>query len=164
METVIERVLFASRWLLVPLYIGLAVLLAVFVFHEAIAVGQVVLAAAAIGKTELLLKALGLVDMTLIAGLIVMVMISGYANFVSRLTVQEPNPLDWLGKLDAGSLKIKLAVTILAISMVHVLEEFLDAEHIANDKLIWIVVFQLTFVVSALTLAVMDWLTAKHDH
>jgi uncharacterized protein (TIGR00645 family) len=164
METVIERVLFASRWLLVPLYIGLAVLLAVFVLHEAIAVGQVVLTATTIGKTELLLKALGLVDITLIAGLIVMVMISGYANFVSRMTVQEANALAWLGKLDAGSLKIKLAVTILAISMVHVLEEFLDAEHVANDKLIWIVVFQLTFVVSALTLAVMDWLTAKHDH
>jgi uncharacterized protein (TIGR00645 family) len=165
METVIERVLFACRWLLVPLYLGLAVLLAVFVVREAIELAEIVVVVHTIGKTDLLIKALGLVDLVLVAGLIVMVMISSYENLVSRMTVtRTSNALVWLGKLDAGSLKIRLAVTIIAISTIHLLQELVDAEHVANDKLIWMVIIQLTFVATAVALAVMDWLSAGEEH
>ena len=96
-----------------------------------------------------------------------MVMISGYENFVSRLEIaQTSENLAWLGTLDAGSLKIKLAVTIVAISMIHLLQAFLNANQVTNDKLFWLMVIHLTFVVSALMLALMDWMTAhpRGDH
>jgi uncharacterized protein (TIGR00645 family) len=162
MEDWIERFLFATRWLLVPLYLGLAVLLALFVVHQAYELFHIAAQVFALSENELLLKALTLVDLTLVAGVIVMVMISGYENFVSRMEVAQASlNLAWLGKLDTGSLKIKLAVTIVAISAIHLLQAFLNADRIANDKLFWLVVIHLTFVTSALMLAVMDWLTAR---
>ncbi len=94
-----------------------------------------------------------------------MVMISGYENFVSRFdkTGAEAE-LSWLGKLDSGSLKIKVAASIVAISSIHLLRIFLNAEHYANDKIVWFVVLHLTFVVSALLLGILDRIAAaKHD-
>lgn len=162
MERLIERALFASRWLLVPIYVGLVVLLAVLVVHMFIELGYVVATAVTISETDLLLRTLTFVDYTLVAGLVIMVMLSGYENFVSRFDPETAvRTLAWLGKLDSGSLKLKLAATILAISMIHLLQAFLDAEHVADDKLLWLVVIHLSFVTSAVMLAVMDWLHAQ---
>lgn len=164
MEDLIERILFASRWLLVPLYFGLAVLLALFVVHQSYELFHMATHVFSLTENELLVKALTLLDLSLVAGLVIMVMISGYENFVSRMEVaQASHNLAWLGKLDTGTLKIKLAVTIVAISAIHLLQAFLNADKLPNDKLFWLVVIHLTFVVSALMLAVMDWLTAKTD-
>jgi uncharacterized protein (TIGR00645 family) len=103
----------------------------------------------------LVLGALTLVDLTLVGSLIVMVMLSGYENFVSKLDIGDvQKSLAWLGKLDAGSLKIKVAASIVAISSIHLLKAFMNS--IPNDKLVLLVVIHLTFVVSALMLAVMD--------
>jgi uncharacterized protein (TIGR00645 family) len=86
-----------------------------------------------------------------------MVMFSGYENFVSRLDVaQEGEKLGWLGKLDAGTLKLKVAASIVAISSIHLLKVFMDAKTIPNDKIFWYVMLHLTFVVSALLLGVLD--------
>jgi uncharacterized protein (TIGR00645 family) len=100
---------------------------------------------------------LSLVDMALVGGLIIMVMLSGYENFVSRIDIDEGvEKLDWLGKLDAGSLKQKVAASIVAISSIHLLQKFMNADHIDNDKLMWYVIIHMTFVLSALGMAMVD--------
>jgi uncharacterized protein (TIGR00645 family) len=163
MERIVERMLFASRWLLAPLYLGLAALLAVIVVHFFKELLHVVIHTLSLGETDLVLVALEFVDLTLVASLIVMVMLSGYENFVSRLDIGETDKqLAWLGKLDAGSLKIKVAASIVAISSIHLLKAFNNATEMANDKLLLLVVVHLTFVVSALMLTWMDRLVAKH--
>jgi uncharacterized protein (TIGR00645 family) len=164
-ESFIERLLFASRWLLVPLYVGLAaflLLIAVQFFREIL---YVVGTIPTLGSTALVLLALSLVDLVLVASLIVMVMLSGYENFVSKLDIAETQRnLAWLGKLDAGSLKLKVAASIVAISSIHLLGAFMEAENVPNDKLMWLVIMHLTFVVSALLLTVMDRLIARQEH
>jgi uncharacterized protein (TIGR00645 family) len=165
LESLIERLLFASRWLLVPLYVGLAaflLLIAVQFFREIL---HVVATVAALGSTAIVLLALSLVDLVLVASLVVMVMLSGYENFVSKLDIAESQRnLAWLGKLDAGSLELKVAASIVAISSIHLLGAFMEAENVPNDKLMWLVIIHLTFVVSALLLTVMDRLIARQEH
>jgi uncharacterized protein (TIGR00645 family) len=108
-------------------------------------------------EADMVLTILALVDMVLVASLVVMVMFSGYENFVSRLEVEEEaDRLGWLGKLDAGTLKLKVAASIVAISSIHLLRAFVNAPQIPNDKLMWYVIIHLTFVVSALLMGVLD--------
>jgi len=94
----------------------------------------------------------------------VMVMFSGYENFVSRLDLDDNNDkLDWLGKLDTGSLKNKVAASIVAISSIHLLKIFMNTEKIDGDKLMWYVIIHLTFVLSAFTMGILDKMT-RHSH
>ncbi len=156
-ERIIERTLFASRWLLVPLYLGLAVLLLLFAVYFSRELFHLAERAFSIGETEMILGALDLIDLTLIAGLVVMVMLSGYENFVSRLDIGETEKtISWLGKLDTGSLKLKVAASIVAISAIQLLKGFMEITSLANDKLVLMTIIHLTFVVSALLLTVMD--------
>jgi len=108
-------------------------------------------------EADLVLVTLSLVDMALVGGLLVMVMLSGYENFVSRIDVNEGvEKLSWLGKLDSGSLKQKVAASIVAISSIHLLKAFMEVQNISNDKLQWYVIIHLTFVLSALGMAYVD--------
>lgn len=164
MERLIENTMYAARWLLAPIYLGLslAVLaLSLKFFHELYHLIPHVFE-----KTEadLILVLLGLIDMALVGGLLVMVMISGYENFVSQLDIDDGREkLQWLGKLDSGSLKMKVAASIVAISSIHLLKVFMDAKNIEPVYLKWYVVLHLTFVVSAFAMGYLDKLT-KHDH
>jgi uncharacterized protein (TIGR00645 family) len=159
-ERTIENTLYASRWLLAPIYLGLSLaLLALGVkfFQEVIHLVPVILQ---MRETELVLVVLALIDLALVGSLLIMVIFSSYENFVSRLdTVDATNKLDWLGKLDAGSLKLKVAASIVAISSIHLLKAFMNAEQIANDKLMWYVIIHMTFVFSALLMGYLDKLT-----
>jgi uncharacterized protein (TIGR00645 family) len=111
----------------------------------------------AISESDLVLALLALVDLSLVGSLIVMVMFSGYENFVSKIEVDgDSDKLGWLGKLDSGTLKLKVAASIVAISSIHLLRAFMDAQDIPNDKLMWYVIMHLTFVVSAVLLGVLD--------
>jgi len=163
MERIFERILFAMRWLLAPLYLGLGLLLVLFAFQffrELIHIFEV---APTLLEVDLILMALTLIDLTLVASLVVMVMLSGYENFVSKLDIGETEKsLAWLGKLDAGSLKIKVAASIVAISSIHLLKAFMNFQSVPNDKLIMLIVTHLTFVVSALLLAIMDRFILAH--
>jgi uncharacterized protein (TIGR00645 family) len=157
LERFIERLLFACRWLLAPLYLGLAlglIALAVKFFQEAFhAIATIV----AIPEPDLVLVVLGMIDLSLVGSLIVMVMFSGYENFVSRIdAANEKEALGWLGKLDSGTLKLKVAASIVAISSIHLLRIFMKAVDTPNDKIMWYVILHLTFVVSALLLGVLD--------
>ena len=157
MEQFIEKTLFASRWLLAPLYLGLSLaLLALGIkfFQEVYHVLSHILASS---EADMILTLLALIDLVLVGSLIVMVMFSGYENFVSRLEVGEhADKLGWLGKLDAGTLKLKVAASIVAISSIHLLRAFMNAQQIPNDKLLWYVIIHLTFVVSAVLMGVLD--------
>src|SRR5688572_10960288 len=160
LERTIEKSLFASRWLLAPLYLGLSLtLLALGIkfFQEII---HVFTHLVEFTEADLVLTILSLVDMTLVASLIIMVMLSGYENFVSKLDVDTGNDrLSWLGKLDSGTLKLKVAASIVAISSIHLLGVFMEVEHTEDNKIMWYVILHLTFVVSAVLLGVLDKLS-----
>jgi len=151
MENKIEKLMYATRWILAPIYLGLSLallLLGIKFFQELLHTLPDILS---IKEADLVLLILSLVDMALVGGLIVMVMFSGYENFVSQIDIDEGDEkLSWLGKLDAGSLKQKVAASIVAISSIHLLQKFMGIQSIPNDKIMWYVIVHLTFVVSAL--------------
>lgn len=166
-ERTIEKLLFASRWILAPVYLGMSIALIALglkFFQEAYHVISHVLVTE---ESALVLTLLSMIDLVLVGSLIVMVMFSGYENFVSRIdTDGEGDKLGWLGKLDAGTLKLKVAASIVAISSIHLLRKFVEAEEIDNDKLAWYVIIHLTFVISAVLMGVLDKMAfaAHRDH
>ena len=158
----LERLMYASRLLLAPIYMGLSLaLLALFIkfFQELYHFIPFILE---LDESQLVLKLLSLVDLTLVGSLIVIVMFSGYENFVSRLDIDEATEkLEWLGTHDYGSLKMKVASSIVAISSIHLLKIFMNIDTTNNDKVMWYALVHLTFVISALLMAYFDKLT-KH--
>jgi uncharacterized protein (TIGR00645 family) len=158
----LERLMYASRLLLAPIYMGLSLaLLALFIkfFQELYHFIPFILE---LDESQLVLKLLSLVDLTLVGSLIVIVMFSGYENFVSRLDIGDSTEkLDWLGTHDYGSLKMKVASSIVAISSIHLLKIFMNIDTTNNDKVMWYALVHLTFAISALLMAYFDKLT-KH--
>ncbi|GAB6139282.1 TIGR00645 family protein [Methylosoma difficile] len=162
LEHATERLMYASRWLLAPVFAGLSLaLLALGIkfFQELYHVLPHILE---IGEADLMLSILTLIDLSLVGSLIVMVMFSGYENFVSNMDISEgTEKLEWLGTHDYGAVKIKVASSIVAISSIHLLKTFMNIADTPNDKLAWYVVFHLTFVASAVLMGVLEKLT-KH--
>lgn len=160
MEKFFERTMYASRWLLAPIYLGLSLALLALglkFFQEVFHVLPHVFDTA---ETDLILLVLSLIDMALVGGLLVMVMFSGYENFVSQLDIgDEAEKLNWLGKMDSSSLKNKVAASIVAISSIHLLKVFMNASNLDNEKLLWYVIIHLTFVVSAFAMGYLDKIT-----
>lgn len=161
-ESMMERLIFWSRWLLLPFYLGLCLALVAYFFSFT---GELVSVFQNIGvwsKNDMLLSVLKLVDAVLVASLVIMVVISGYENMISRLDIDaERHGISWLGKLDTGTLKVKVAASIVAISSIHLLQAFLNVQSLSNDNLMWLVIIHLTFVVSAMLLAFLDKMAAK---
>ena len=161
LELFVEGIVLASRWLLVIFYIGLGIALALYALTFGFKLWEFSTHLFTLDDSDSILKMLGLIDAALIASLVVMVIISGYENFVSHIDTEGiTDKLSWFGKLDAGSLKIKLASSIVAISSIHLLQRFLEANTVANDKLYVLMAMHLTFVVSALLLTYIDRLAA----
>ena len=163
-ERLIERTIFGSRWLLAPFYLGLilglAALLAKFALRITDLFGHVLSG----GGNEITVGILSLIDLSLMANLVLMVIFAGYESFISRLDVGEGEVrLDWMGQIGFGDLKLKLLASIVAISAIHLLEGFLDAEHESDRTLAWLVGIHMAFVVSAVLLALMDRLSGR-DH
>ena len=156
-ERIAEKILYASRWLLAPIYLGLSLgllILGLKFFQEIIHILPLIFETK---ETDIVLLILSLIDISLVGGLIVMVMLSGYENFVSTIDLDEGSEkLNWLGKMDAGSLKQKVAASIVAISSIHLLKAFMNAQSIENDKLMWYVIIHMTFVLSAIGMAYVD--------
>lgn len=163
MERGLERMIFAARWLLLPFLIGLGIAMIAYLMSFGSEVMHLVLDIFTISKSDALMAMLKLVDSVLVASLVIMVIIAGYESMISKLDVDaERHGISWLGKLDAGSLKIKVATSIVAISSIHLLQAFMDVDQTGNDKLMWLVIIHLTFVVSSVLLAILDRLIAKH--
>ena len=155
LEKWIERGLLASRWILVVFFLVLAASLALYAFSFLLKFAKIALKVQELGSDEMILAMLNLIDASLVASLIFMVMISGYENFVSKID-SSSTELSWLGKIDTGSLKVKIASAIVAISSIHLLGLFLDLEKHDNRTIMWTVIIHLAFIVSALCLAWLD--------
>ena len=162
MERFFEQLMYAARWILAPIYLGLSLallLLGVKFFQEIIHTVPIILEKS---EADLVLVVLSLIDLALVGGLLVMVMISGYENFVSQLDIGEgQEKLSWLGKVDSATLKSKVAASIVAISSIHLLKIFMNATNVENEKLMWYVIIHMTFVTSAFGMGYLDKLT-KH--
>ncbi len=151
------QTIFWSRWLQAPLYLGLIVAQAVYVYHFMIELAHLVAKANTIGEAEIMLIVLGLIDVVMIANLLIMVIIGGYETFVSRLNITEhPDQPEWLSHVNAATMKIKLAMALIGISSIHLLKTFINADQMTFDTIMWQVVIHLTFIVSALAMAYTD--------
>ncbi len=158
-ELLIERVILSSRWVLVVFYLGLAAALALYAASFTLKLAKVFLNAFNYSEAEMILAMLGLIDAALVASLVLMVMISSYENFVSRYDAKVD--LSWLGKLDAGSLKVKVASAIVAISSIHLLQIFLNATQYTEPQIMWMTIMHMAFVVSAVALGFLDRIAIK---
>lgn len=167
-ETRFEKGLFASRWLIAPMYVGLCIALAmltVIFLRELVHYVPEVLTMSA---EKMILVVLTLIDLTLAANLLLIVLFSGYENFVSKLDIDEHTDRpEWMGKVDFSGLKMKLIASIVAISAIHLLKKFMEIGDsktptaISETELYWLTIIHITFVVSGLLMAAMDWLTAQ---
>lgn len=163
LELLVERIILSSRWILVIFYLGLAAALAVYGFSFVLKFIKIAGNVMVSSEEDMILAMLGLIDAALVGSLIVMVMISGYENFVSRFDAAESDNTDvsFLGKLDSGSLKIKVASSIVAISSIHLLQVFLNVEQYTDMKIVLLTGIHLAFVVSALLLGYLEKMTSK---
>ncbi len=163
-ERVLEHMIFSSRWLLAPIYVGLLfslfALLMVF-GRELIHIFQLVIVGP-MKAEEVILLILSLIDLSLAANLVLIIVFSGFENFVSKFENEDhPDRPTWLGKIDFGGLKLKLIASVAAISAIQLLKVFVNVGETNPDKIFWLVVIHLTFVFSGVVLAVMDYITAK---
>ncbi|WP_315095550.1 TIGR00645 family protein [uncultured Cellulomonas sp.] len=163
--------IFLSRWLQVPLYLGLIVAQAIYVWEFMAELGHIfseVFLHGGMTESAIMLAVLGLVDVVMIANLLIMVIVGGYETFVSRIKLDDhPDQPEWLSHVNANVLKTKLAMSIIGISSIHLLKSFIEAKDILAretgfDELLWQTVIHLAFIVSAMALAWIDKISAKH--
>lgn len=151
---------FSSRWLQLPLYLGLIVAQGVYVIqflNELIHLVQGIWQLHQLDETKIMLIVLGLIDVVMISNLLVMVIVGGYETFVSRLGLQgHPDQPEWLSHVNASVLKVKLATAIIGISSIHLLKTFINAEQISDKALLWQTVIHITFLLSAVSIALVD--------
>ncbi len=155
LEHSVEAVILSSRWLLVVFYLGLGLALGLYAVSFLRKLYDFTIKVFVLDETDAILKILGLIDAALVASLVVMVIISGYENFVSRFDNAD-SEVSFLGKIDAGSLKIKVASTIVAISSIHLLQIFLNVAQYTDSQIMWLTIVHMAFVISALLLAYID--------
>jgi uncharacterized protein (TIGR00645 family) len=151
------QLIFWSRWLQAPLYLGLIVAQGVYVYHFLVELIHLVAKASNIGETEIMLIVLGLIDVVMIANLLIMVTIGGYETFVSRLNLKEhPDQPEWLSHVNAATMKIKLSMALIGISSVHLLKTFINADQMTEVTIKWQVIIHITFIFSAIAMAYTD--------
>lgn len=158
LATLAQRLVLASRWLLLVFYGVLILALALYAFAFVKHFFELIPKALKLGESEFILEMLGLVDAALVASLVVMVIISGFDNFIATIKTDDKG-LDWIGDLDTGGLKIKIAGSIVAITSIRLLEVMLNASHYTNEQIAWAIGLHMTFVLSAVGLGLLDRLT-----
>ena len=156
------QVIFWSRWLQAPLYLGLIIAQGVYVYHFMIELVHLVSIANKIGEAEIMLIVLGLIDVVMIANLLIMVIIGGYETFVSRLNLKEhPDQPEWLSHVNAATMKIKLSMALIGISSIHLLKTFINAENMTEVTIKWQVIIHVVFILSAIAMAYTDRIMTK---
>jgi uncharacterized protein (TIGR00645 family) len=186
----LPRLIFASRWLQLPLYIGLILAQAVYVFHFWVELVHLIEAAfgdtnalaklvgsigyksdtqvTSLNETIIMLVVLALIDVVMISNLLIMVIVGGYETFVSRLNLEgHPDQPEWLSHVNASVLKVKLATAIIGISSIHLLKTFINAANYTDKVLLWQTVIHIAFLFSALAIALADRVMVhanKADH
>jgi uncharacterized protein (TIGR00645 family) len=180
----LPKLIFASRWLQLPLYLGLILAQAVYVFHfwvelvhliEAAFGNQAALdllvksigyktdmAVVKLNETVIMLVVLGLIDVVMISNLLIMVIVGGYETFVSRLNLEgHPDQPEWLSHVNASVLKVKLATAIIGISSIHLLKTFINADNYSDKVLLWQTLIHVAFLLSAMAIAFTDRLLSS---
>jgi uncharacterized protein (TIGR00645 family) len=161
-ERIIEWVIFGSRWLLAPIYVGLATALVVLVIKFVQHAAELLMHVLTADGDDTIIGILALIDLALMGSLVLMVMFAGYENFVSKLDLAgHKDKPGWMGHVGFGDLKLKLMASIVAISAIQVLESFMNIDRLSDRALAWGVGIHMAFVVSGVLLAVMDRLTEK---
>ena len=169
----LASLIFLSRWLQAPLYVGLIIAQAVYVYRFVLELGHL-FGFALLGhaqpdsvpkevtdpETVVMLTVLGLIDVVMIANLLIMVIVGGYETFVSRLNLKgHPDQPEWLSHVNAGILKVKLATALIGISSIHLLKTFILAGNTEQKTMLWQVIIHALFVLSAVALAAIDRIT-----
>ena len=169
-QRTLGSLIFLSRWLQAPLYFGLIFAQGIYVYHFFVELWHLLGEATSVDEKNIMLAVLGLIDVVMIANLLIMVIVGGYETFVSRLNLAgHPDQPEWLSHVNAGVLKVKLATALIGISSIHLLKTFIElgSRSAVDNSVLWQVVLHLTFVVSALLLAVTDRIstqTANEGH
>ncbi|MCW2955989.1 MAG: hypothetical protein JWO69_858 [Thermoleophilia bacterium] len=162
---VIGGTIFFSRWLQAPLYLGLIVAQIAYVYQFMRELAHLLKDVTHMAEAEIMLIVLGLVDVVMVANLLIMVIVGGYETFVSRIDLEKhPDQPEWLSHVNANVLKVKLAMSIVGISSIHLLKTFIDAAQHTEKELVWQTVIHLTFVASAIALAWIDRLMIRPGH
>ena len=149
--------IFVSRWLQAPLYLGLILIQAFYVYRFFTETFDLLIHGAAKPETEVMMAVLGLIDVVMISNLLTMVIIGGYETFVSRLNLEgHPDRPEWLDYTNSSTLKIKLSLSLITISSVHLLETFINIDMQTDRSIMWQIIIFIAFVVSALAMAAID--------
>ena len=160
----LPAIIFMSRWLQVPLYLGLIIAQGVYVVLFIKEVWHLVTASMTLDETNVMLVVLSLIDVVMISNLLIMVIIGGYETFVSRLGVEgHPDEPEWLDHVNAGVLKVKLSMALISISSIHLLKTFISPDQNTTHTIMWQVIIHLAFLLSAVVMAFVDRLTT-HTH
>ncbi|GKS83401.1 TIGR00645 family protein [Acidovorax sp. SUPP1855] len=185
--TPLASLIFASRWLQLPLYLGLIAAQGVYVWHFLVELWHLIEAAfghqgalqslvtsigykpgvevTALNETVIMLVVLALIDVVMISNLLIMVIVGGYETFVSRLNLQShPDQPEWLGHVNASVLKVKLGLSIIGISSIHLLKTFINAANYDEKVLMWQTIIHVVFLLSAIAIAYTDkLLNVSHE-
>ena len=167
----LASLIFGSRWLQVPLYLGLIVAQCVYVFLFIKELAHLILHASTFTEQQIMLLVLALIDVVMISNLLVMVIVGGYETFVSRLNLQgHPDQPEWLSHVNAGILKVKLAMAIIGISSIHLLRTFIEAgaigqptARISEAAIMWQTIIHMAFILSAIGIAWVDRMTQQKN-
>ncbi len=163
-ESLIEKLIFGSRWFQAPLYLGLIIAGVLYTYKFLVELQHLVVSVNEITEELLMLGVLTLVDITMVANLLIMVIIGGYATFVSRINLENhPDKPDWLDKIDAGTLKVKLATALVGISGIHLLKTFINIKEKATDQVMWQIVIHVVFLLSSIMLAYTEYIMHKNQ-
>lgn len=167
LENGIEKSIFASRWLLAPVYLVLCISLAFVALKVLQEFLHILPSAWEKDNKDMMMFLLHIVDFALVGNLILMIIFAGYENFVSKITVarnSEDKP-GWMGKVDFSELKLKLIASIVAISGINLLETFMDLSDKSDREIQWMIIIHLVFIASGVFLAIMDYVASKtHSH
>jgi len=164
-ERFLELAIFRSRWILAPIYLGLAAALVILTVKFIQELAHIVPQVIEMPEERIVLACLTLVDIALVGNLLLMVVFAGYENFVSKIDVKDHvDRPEWMGKVDMSGLKIRLIASIVAISSIQILKAFLNVDDYSDRHLAWMVGIHVTFVFSGVLLAFMDWLEQKAEH
>jgi uncharacterized protein (TIGR00645 family) len=154
MKQNISKIIFMGRWLQLPLYLGLILILAAYVYRFLGELLSLIIHLNGYDDTHIMLGVLDLIDVVMIANLLIMVVMGGYETFVSHLQLgSHPDQPEWLDHLDAGAMKVKLAMSLIGISSIHLLRTFIDPTKLSNYSVMWQVIIHLTLIISALAIA-----------
>lgn len=163
-ERLLESTLFASRWVMAPFYLGLAVALILLLVKFLQELFHTVPIVFSMSESDLVLSILALIDLSLAGNLLLLVIFSGYENFVSKIdTGDHKDRPGWMGKIDYSGMKLKLVASIVAISAIQLLRAFMNIGQKSQTELAWLVGIHMTFVVSGVLLALMDRLTESAE-